>query len=89
MFLSIINFLEVSLKEMEQNIKDTLSSKKDVADVVLVVQEFVNKLGTDIVKEVIEEVDEGIRNSPHRKGKWEIVRSDENTLLTSMGNMTY
>lgn len=89
MFLSIINFLEVSLKEMDQNIKDTLSSKKDVADVVLVVQEFVNKLGTDIVKEVIEEVDEGIRNSPHRKGKWEIVRSDENTLLTSMGNMTY
>jgi len=89
MFTSIVNFLEVSLKEMEQNIKDTLTSKNDIADIVLVVQDFVNKLGTDIVKEVIEEVDEGIRHSPHRKGKWEIVRTDENTLLTSMGNLTY
>ena len=89
MFLSIINFLEVSLKEMEQNIKDTLSNKKDIADVVLLVQGFVNKLGTDIVKEVIEEVDGGIRKSPHRKGKWEIVKADETTLLTSMGSMTY
>jgi hypothetical protein len=89
MFLSIVNFLEVSLKEMEQNIKDTLSNKNDIADVVLLVQEYINKLGTDIVKEVIEEVDHGIRKSPHRKGKWEIVKIDENTLLTSMGNMTY
>lgn len=89
MFLSIVNFLEVSLKEMEQNIKDTLSSKNDIADVVLQVQAFVNKLGTDIVKEVIEEVDHEIRKSPHRKGKWEIVRTDVNTLLTSMGSMTY
>lgn len=64
-------------KEMEQNVKGTLISKNDVADVVLVVHEFVNKLGPDIVKEVMEEVNEEVWNLPHRKGKWKIVRLDE------------
>ena len=86
MFVSIINFLETNL---EKDILNTLSSKKDIADVVLLVQEYVNKLGTDIIQEVLEEVDRGIKDSPYRKEKWQVVNAEPNTLLTSMGNVTY
>ena len=86
MFVSIINFLENNL---EKDILSTLSSKKDIADVVLLVQEYVNKLGTDIIQEVLEEVDRGIKDSPYRKEKWQVVNTESNTLLTSMGNVTY
>jgi len=86
MFVSIINFLENNL---EKDILSTLSSKKDIADVVLLVQEYVNKLGTDIIQEVLEEVDRGIKDSPYRKEKWQVVNAESNTLLTSMGNVTY
>lgn len=86
MFVSIINFLENNL---EKDILSTLSSKKDIADVVLLVQEYVNKLGTDIIQEVLEEVDRGIKDSPYRKEKWQVVNAEPNTLLTSMGNVTY
>ena len=89
MFLSIVKFLENNLECMEESIKNTLANKNDIADIILVIQEFVNKLGTDIVKEIIEEVNAGIKKSPYRKGKWEVIRDEESTLLTSMGSMIY
>ena len=89
MFVSIANFLEKNLITMEKEILKTLYAKKDIADVVLLVQEYVNKLGVSIVQEVLEEVDRGIKDLPNRKEKWQIVNRESNTLLTSMGNVTY
>lgn len=89
MYLSIHHFLEKGIVKLEENIKNTLKEKIDLADIVLTVQESINQLGCEIVKEVIEDVNEGIINSPHRAGKWEVVKHDTNTLLCSMGNITY
>lgn len=81
--------MENNLDTMEKDILKTLSSKKDIDYVVMLVQEYMNKLGTSIIQEVLEEVDRGIKDSLYRKEKWQVVNTEQNTLLTSMGNMTY
>jgi hypothetical protein len=46
-------------------------------------------LGRNIVAEVLEDMDEYIRNDAGRKKRYEIVRKDPSTLLTSFGTVVY
>jgi hypothetical protein len=89
MYNSIQHFNEFGSRKIEETIKKFVEEKKDVADLVLGLRESLFELGRNIVSEVLEDMDEHIRNSPERKKRYEIVRKDPSTLLTSFGLVKY
>jgi hypothetical protein len=60
-----------------------------LADLVLDLQESLFELGRNILTEVLEDMDEYLRNCGIRKKEWEIVRKDQTALLTSFGIIRY
>ncbi len=89
MYNSIQHFNEFGVKKIEKVIETFISEKKDLADLVLGLQESLFELGRTIVAEVLEDMDEHIRNSSERKKRYEIVRKDPSTILTSFGMVAY
>ena len=89
MIKSIQQFGEVGVKILEKVIGKFVMDPENQADFIYGVTESVTKLGLSIVEETLEEMDEELRNSAIRKKKWNIVKKDETTLLTSLGNVTY
>ena len=89
MYNSIQHFNKYSVRKIEKVIETFVAEKKDLADLVLGLQESLFELGRNIVAEVLEDMDEHIRNSAERKKRFEIVRKDPSTLLTSFGSVTY
>jgi len=89
MYNSIQHFNEFGLRKIEKVIETFVTEKKDLADLVLGLQETLFELGRNIVAEVLEDMDDYIRNSADRKKRYEIVRKDPSTLLTSFGLVAY
>jgi hypothetical protein len=89
MYNSIQHFNEFGVKKIEEIVRNFVSKKKDLADLVLGLRESLFELGRNIVTEVLEDMDEYLRNCAVRKKDWEIVRKDENGLLTSFGTIRY
>lgn len=89
MYNSIHHFLKFGVENIEKKIKSFLEEGKDIADLVLDLEEDLFELGRNILVEVLEEMDEYLRKSWRRKKKWEIVRKDETSILTSFGTITY
>lgn len=89
MYNSIQHFNEFGVSKIEKVITTFVAEKKDLADLVLGLQESLFELGRNIVTEVLEDMDDHIRNSAERKKRYEIVRKDSNTLLTSIGSVPY
>lgn len=52
-------------------------------------QENLFELERDIIVEVLEDIDGYFRNSEDRKKSWDIVRKDENSILTSFVSIRY
>jgi hypothetical protein len=89
MYNSIQQFNEFGVRKIEKVIETFVAEKKDLADLVLGLQESLFELGRNIVAEVLEDMDEHIRNSAGRKKRYEIVRRDPSTLLTTFGLVAY
>lgn len=89
MYNSIQHFNEFGVKKIEETIRNFISEKKDLADLVLGLRESLFGLGRNIVVEVLEDIDQYLRDSTIRKKDWEIVRKDEAGLLTSFGAIKY
>lgn len=89
MYNSIQHFNEVIVEKIEDNIKNFINEKKDLADLINSLQENLFELGRDIIVEVLEDMDQVLRGSKERKKGWEIVRKDANSLLTSFGAIQY
>ena len=89
MYNRIQHFNEFGVKKIEERIKTFISEGQDLADLVLWLGEDVFELIRNIIVEVLEDMDEYLRNSAFRKKKWEIVRKDEASLLTSYGTIKY
>lgn len=89
MYNSIQHFNEFGSKKIEKTIETFLAEKKDIADLVLGLQESLFELGRSIVAEVLEDMDEYIFKSGERKKKYESVRKDQASLLTSFGMISY
>ena len=79
MYNSIQHFNEFGVSKIEKVITTFVAEKKDLADLVLGLQESLFELGRNIVTEVLEDMDDHIRNSAERKKRYEIVRKDSNT----------
>jgi len=89
MYNSIQHFNEFGAKKIEETIKNFLSENRDLADLVLGLKESLYELGRNIVTEVLEDMDQHLRDCAIRKKDWEIVRKDETGLLTSFGSIRY
>lgn len=89
MYNSIQYFNEFGTRKIEETIRNFVSEKKDLADLVLGLQASLFELGRNIITEVLEDMDEYLRKCGIRKKDWEIVRKDETGLLTSFGTIKY
>jgi len=89
MYNSIQHFNEFGTRKIEETIRNFISEKKDLADLVLGLQASLFELGRNIITEVLEDMDEYLRKCEIRKKDWEIVRKDETGLLTSFGTIKY
>jgi hypothetical protein len=89
MINSIQHFNEFGVVKIKEIIKNFVSECKDVADLVLELQSILFELGRSIITEVLEDMDEELRESRERKKHWEIVRKDGASLLTSFGEIHY
>ena len=86
---SILHFNEFGVKNIEKVMENFSEDMTKVAEMVKGVTENVVNLGLSIIAEELEEYDEWLRKSSKRKEEWQIVKRDETTLLTSLGNVTY
>ena len=86
---SIQHFLEIGLKELGDRVLKFAEDPSKLAEFVYDVTDSVTDLGCRIIAEQLETFDEQIRRSAKRKAIWHIVRRDETSLLTSLGNVSY
>ena len=82
--------IEIITREHYSILEETLRNKGDIGDFVLKTKEMLDVVGTKLVKDALEVVDDSIRNSKERKEGWYIERrSQEKTLSTVFGDVTY
>lgn len=89
MYNSILHFNNLGVKKIEERIKNFISEGKDIADLILGVNQDLMKLGRDIITEVLEDMDEHLRQDGVRKRDWEIVRKDKTDIMTTFGPIRY
>ena len=89
MYNSIQYFNDIGVKNIEKDIKNFVSEGKDIGDLVFMLQKDLFELGRNIITEVLEDMDQYLRESGLRRNKWEIVRKDKAGLLTSFGKIEY
>lgn len=89
MVKSILQFRTEGVKNLEKVLMDYSTDMTRIAEMVYGVTDIVVQLGLSIIAEELETYDEWIRKDKKRKSVWQIVKKDETTLLTSLGNVTY
>ena len=90
MYYSIQHFIEKDIKEIEKGVKKLIKGEIDAEDLSEEIQERVLKLGTDLLSEIYELLDDAIRESLTRKKHWNIEhRNKEKTILDVMGKVTF
>ncbi|HEY5585653.1 MAG TPA: ISLre2 family transposase [Ruminiclostridium sp.] len=89
MYNSIQHFLDFGIENIRETIKNFIEQGDDIANLVLGLQEDIFELGRNIVSEVLEAMDEHIRESGLRKQQWEVIRKDPSSILTSFGMANY
>ena len=90
MINSIKYFEEKSISLFEKMQGRFFENPSDIASYVLDVTEELQKLGLQMIKETIEQLDEMYRKSSRRKDKWSIERSGvEKQLITSLGAISF
>lgn len=86
---SIHQFQEKGIKNIENLIQEFIRNPHKMAEFISGIKDEVVRLGLDIIKETFDECDEMLRKSECRKNNWHIVKSDEKSLITSLGTVTF
>ncbi len=89
MVSSIQQFGESGIKNLSDLIENFMKDPTDIASFVYGVQDEVIKLGLNIIKETFEDCDTMLRESARRKLNWQIIKQDDKTLTTSIGDVTF
>lgn len=89
MIKSIQQFQAEGVEKLEKIFGSYSSDMTKIAEMVQGVRDNVVKLGLSMIAEEWEAYDECLRKNKHIRKGWQIVRRDETTLLTSLGNVTY
>lgn len=86
---SILEFQENGIPSLEKSILKFYEDPTKIAEFVGEVQENVLQLGLNIIKEQFEAIDAALCKSGRRKKNWEIVKHDEKSLTTTIGDLTF
>jgi hypothetical protein len=86
---SILEFQKNGIPALEKVILRFFEDPTKLAEFVGDVQNNVLQFALNIIAEQFEAIDEKLRNSGRRKKNWEIVKRDEKTLTTSIGDLTF
>jgi len=88
---NIIQLIMEKVKgEIEENVIKALEGDAKLDDIVDSVTEMVNDIGVETLLAIIEELNEAIRKSPERKGKYHVhKKSVERTLITRFGELEF
>lgn len=89
MIKSIQQFEEKGIENIRKVIGNFVKDPKNHADFIYGITENVIQLGLNMIAETLSDMDNELRESGFRKRKWSIVKKDQTTLLTSLGNVTY
>ena len=86
---SILHFCSNGLSNLENITVKFFENPTDIASYISEIHYEFTKVALEYIGESFEELDEIIRNSGVRKNNWEIVRRDEKSLLTSLGEVCF
>lgn len=89
MIKSIQQFQEEGIVNLENIFIDYSDDLTKIAEMVTGVKDGVLELARNLIAEEWEFYDERLKKDRIRKEKWEIVRTDETSLLTSIGTIRY
>ena len=86
---SIQYFNEKIINKMQQRIIALTKEESDIGHIVTCVHEDLMEFGRQIISEILEEADLDISNSIERKKAYEKVYVRENSILTTIGRVSY
>lgn len=86
---SINEFQKNGIPSLENVVIKFYENPLKIAEFVDGIQENVLRFGLNIIKEQFEALDEAICRNELRKKNWEIVKHDEKTITTSIGDLTF
>ncbi len=90
MYDSIQQFMQEPPVVFENIFKEFYEqTETTMGDVVKRIKTETDRLARNIIVEMFEEMDQAMKNSSFRKEKYEVIRSDEKTLLSTVGPLTY
>ncbi|NLC11473.1 MAG: hypothetical protein GX767_04380 [Firmicutes bacterium] len=90
MELIIQKIVEKITSSYEKELINLLQEKKDISQFILNTKKALDEIGTMLVAEALETVDEAYRSSKERKRSWNIKSKDnEKTLATIFGEVRY
>ena len=89
MIKSIQQFQTEEVKKLEENFIEYSSDMTKIAEMVQGVTKSVVSLGLSMIAEEWESYDEILRNNRHIRQGWQIVRKDQTSLVTSLGEVVY
>lgn len=83
-------FNEVCINELTQVSEKLYKNPVKFAEYIEELKETLNKLGVEIIKETLEEMDLAIKNSAKRKMNWQVEKKDcKKDLITTLGTVSF
>ena len=86
---SIQHFIDFRITNLQKSAKKFSQSPQDIAGFVNAVKEEALQFALDFIGETFTTCNDVLRESPVRRATWEVVRTDEKTLITSIGSVRY
>ena len=86
---SIALFAEKGIENIYKVINKFLEDPTDFAGFTTGLREETSKFEQGVIRDTLELMDEKLRESPERKEKYEIVKRDRRTVVTSLGEVTF
>jgi len=86
----IQHFVEEGIRNLQDKLIKLLSEGEGLTAIVAEVKKETDALGRGICVEIIESLDNSIKNDPRRKKDWYVERTnDEKSVITKLGEITY
>ena len=86
---SIQHFIDFRITNLQESAKKFSRDPQDIAGFVNAVKEEALQFALDFIGETFTLCNDILRESPVRRASWEVVRTDEKTLITSIGSVRY
>lgn len=86
---SIQHFIDFSITNLQESAKKFSQSPQDIAGFVNAVKAEALQFALDFIGETFTTCNDILRESPVRRATWEVVRTDEKNLITSIGSVRY